>query len=104
MYCIICLRIPDIFWIIKYYSYDKNTTPNDEGIHTKTLKVDTSNPLTTDNAPSGWQTSSVTVTLTSTDATSGANKIYYTKDGSTQQYHHRSTHRQSFLLQMVIEL
>ena len=75
--------IGDGTWTIKYYSYDKNTTPNVEGIHTKTLKVDTTYPATTDNAPSGWQTSSVTVTLTSTDATSGVNKIYYTKDGST---------------------
>jgi len=70
-------------WTIKYYSYDKNTTPNVEGIHTKTLKVDTVAPSTSDNAPSGWQNSTVTVVLSSTDNSSGVDNNYYTTDGST---------------------
>jgi len=75
--------IGDGVWTIKFYSYDKNTTPNVESVHTETLRVDTTNPSTTDNAPSGWQTSTpVTVTLNATDDTSGVYKTYYTKDGS----------------------
>ncbi len=70
-------------WNISYYSVDANTTPNVESLNNVTLKVDTVDPSTSDNAPVGWQTSSVSVTLTSVDATSGVNKIYYTKDGST---------------------
>lgn len=70
-------------WTIKYYSYDKNSTPNVESVHTKTLRVDTTDPSTTDNAPSGWQTSTpVYVTLNATDETSGVYATYYTKDGS----------------------
>ena len=69
-------------YTIKYYSYDKNSTPNIESTHTATLKVDTAGPSTTDDAPSGWQNSSVSITLTATDATSGVAATYYTKNGS----------------------
>jgi len=75
----------DDIWTIKYYSYDKNTTPNIElPVKQKTLRVDTTAPSTTDDAPSTWQKNTpVTVTLTPTDETSGVSKTYYTKDGST---------------------
>ncbi len=76
-------EIGDGTWTIKYYSYDRNSTPNEEAIHTKTLKVDTADPTTTDNAPSGWQNSSVSVSLSASDTTSGVSKTYYTRDGST---------------------
>ena len=76
-------NIGDGVWTIKYYSYDKNTTPNVESVYTKTLRVDTNDPSTTDDSPSGWQTNTpVTVALNATDDTSGVHKTYYTKDGS----------------------
>jgi PGF-pre-PGF domain-containing protein len=76
-------EIGDGIYTISYYSYDLNTTPNVEAIHTKTLKVDTAAPSSDDNAPSGWQNSAVTVNLTASDVTSGVSKIFYTTDGST---------------------
>ncbi len=50
--------------------------------------VDTIDPETTDNAPTGWQTSSVDVTLTCSDiGGSGCNTIYYKiNGGATQTY------------------
>ncbi len=77
-------------WTIKYYSYDKNTTKNNESIHTKTLNIDTLGPVTNDTVPIGWQNTSVTITLFSNDDTtlaesantSGVSMIYYTKDES----------------------
>lgn len=71
---------------ISYYSYDLNATPNVESTHSETLKVDTAAPYTTDNAPSRWQNSSVSVTLNSTDNTSGVYATYYTTDGSWPDY------------------
>jgi len=44
--------------------------------------TDTISPITTDDAPSGWQISDVTVTLTCSDAASGCDKTYYTTDGT----------------------
>ena len=70
-------------YTIQYFSVDQNTTPNEEGVHTKTLKVDTAAPTSDDNAPVGWQNTGVTVTLSATDLTSGVSKIFYTTDGST---------------------
>lgn len=72
----------DGVWTIKYYSYDKNTTPNIESIHTATLKVDTESPVTIDNAPTGWQNSAVSIVLTPSDDTSGIKATYYTKNGN----------------------
>ncbi|MDO8740508.1 MAG: PKD domain-containing protein [Candidatus Woesearchaeota archaeon] len=42
--------------------------------------IDTNAPITTDNAPSTWQNSDVTVTLTATDAGSGVANTYYCAD------------------------
>ncbi|MDQ2969246.1 MAG: Ig-like domain-containing protein, partial [Actinomycetota bacterium] len=47
-----------------------------------TSLVDNTKPATTDNAPSGWQSSPVTVTLTANDAGSGVNVTEYSVDGS----------------------
>ena len=54
---------------VSYYS--KDFLGNAETPHSATVKIDTSAPVTTDNAPSGWQDHPVTVTLTPSDAGSG---------------------------------
>ncbi|MFH0962167.1 MAG: chitobiase/beta-hexosaminidase C-terminal domain-containing protein [archaeon] len=43
---------------------------------------DTTAPVTTDDVPSGWKNTDVTVTFTCTDSGSGCDKVYYTTDGS----------------------
>ena len=43
--------------------------------------IDNTKPVTTDDAPSGWQASDVTVHLTATDAGSGVNVTEYSVDG-----------------------
>ncbi len=43
--------------------------------------VDNTKPVTTDNAPSGYQSSGVTVTLSASDAGSGINATHYSVDG-----------------------
>ncbi len=48
----------------------------------ETSLVDNTRPVTTDNAPSGWQSSAVTVTLTPSDGGSGINITEYSIDGS----------------------
>ncbi|MFH1101550.1 MAG: PGF-pre-PGF domain-containing protein [Methanobacteriota archaeon] len=76
----------DDTYTIMYYSYDKNTTPNIESTHTKTLKVDTVAPITSiSRSPTGtgWKNTAVTITLSATDDTSGVYKIRYTTDGSS---------------------
>jgi hypothetical protein len=47
-----------------------------------TSLADNTKPATTDNAPSGWQSSPVTVTLTGNDSGSGVNVKEYSVDGS----------------------
>lgn len=47
--------------------------------------VDNAPPVTTDNAPSGWQTADVTVTLSCTDAVSGCASTSYSVDGAPAQ-------------------
>jgi hypothetical protein len=54
---------------VTYYSRD--AAGNVETAHSVTVKVDTAPPVTTDDAPSGWQTHAVTVKLTPSDAGSG---------------------------------
>ena len=44
--------------------------------------ADNTKPATTDNAPSGWQSSPVTVTLTANDGGSGVNVTEYSVDGN----------------------
>ncbi len=60
---------------VDYYSID--AAGNQETQKTDTTKVDKVAPATTDNAPSAWQSSDVTVTLTCTDATSGCASTKY---------------------------
>ncbi|HEX9379917.1 MAG TPA: Ig-like domain-containing protein [Gaiellaceae bacterium] len=47
-----------------------------------TSLADNTKPATTDNAPSGWQSSAATVTLTANDAGSGVNVTEYSVDGN----------------------
>jgi len=49
---------------------------------TRTVKIDTVPPVTTDDAPASFSGSSVTVTLTPTDATSGVAGTWYNVDGA----------------------
>ncbi|TML63989.1 MAG: hypothetical protein E6G22_05250, partial [Actinobacteria bacterium] len=50
-----------------------------------TSRVDNTPPATTDNAPSGWQSSAVTVTLSASDAGSGPSATEYSVDGGPFQ-------------------
>ena len=47
-----------------------------------TSLVDKTKPVTTDNAPGGWQSSAVTFTLSPSDAGSGVNVTEYSVDGN----------------------
>jgi hypothetical protein len=47
-----------------------------------TSLADNTKPVTTDNAPSGWQSSAVTVTLSASDGGSGVNVTEYSVDGN----------------------
>jgi hypothetical protein len=65
---------------VQYYSTDN--AGNAESIKTVHVKIDGTNPVTTDDAPTAWQTSGVTVHLTPTDATSGVASTEYNLDGA----------------------
>ena len=45
------------------------------------VKIDTTNPTVSDNAPAGWSSTDVTVTITALDAGSGVGKIQYRLSG-----------------------
>ena len=68
---------------LTYYSRD--AAGNVEQPHSTTVGVDTTPPVTTDDAPSGWQNGPVTVTLTPTDSGSGTSGgqagTWYSIDG-----------------------
>jgi hypothetical protein len=49
------------------------------------IKIDRHDPITTASAPSGWQSSDVTVKLSATDNLSGVAATYYTVDGAAPQ-------------------
>ncbi len=56
-------------WYFHVCAIDVNGNPGPTS--TREVIVDTTPPVTTDNAPSGWQAHNVTVTLTPTDTGSG---------------------------------
>ena len=71
-------------YTIKYFSTD--TAGNAESVKTAgtQIRIDTTVPVTTDDASATWTKNSVTVTLTPTDSGgSGVAATYYTRDGST---------------------
>ncbi len=58
---------------------------NVETLRSATVRIDTTLPATTDDAPGGWQPSAVTVTLTPADALSGIASTQYRIDGGSFQ-------------------
>ena len=58
---------------------------NVETLRSTTVRIDTTIPATTDDAPAGWQPSPVTVTLTPADALSGIASTQYRIDGGVFQ-------------------
>jgi uncharacterized protein YjbJ (UPF0337 family) len=58
---------------------------NTVGATVKGIKIDRHAPSTDATAPSGWQSSDVTVKLSATDNLSGVADTYYTVDGGTQR-------------------
>ncbi len=68
---------------IEYGSTDN--AGNAEVLRTATVRIDTTLPTTTDDAPAGWCSSDVTVTLTPADALSGIASTQYRVDGGAFQ-------------------
>ena len=58
---------------------------NVEADKTATVKVDTTAPVTTDNADSNWHGTAVTVTLSPTDSNAGVASTTYSVDGGPAQ-------------------
>jgi methionine-rich copper-binding protein CopC len=68
---------------IDYRSTD--AAGNIESLRSATVRIDTTLPVTTDDAPAGWRTSAVTVTLAPNDALSGIASTQYRIDGGAFQ-------------------
>ncbi|KIL38335.1 hypothetical protein SD70_27070 [Gordoniibacillus kamchatkensis] len=56
-----------------------------EDVKTIDIKLDTTAPVTANNAPAGWVNKDVTVTLTASDSGSGVASTCYTVDGGAVQ-------------------
>ncbi len=71
---------------ITYFRYTStDNAGNVQETVSRTVKIDETAPVTTDDVPLGWQTADVTVTLTCDDSiggNSGCLKVYYTTDDS----------------------
>jgi hypothetical protein len=66
---------------VRYFSTDNAGNP--ETVNSATVQIDKTDPVTSDNAPAGWQFPSVTITLTPTDTGgSGVANTYYCVDQS----------------------
>ena len=71
--------------------YARDAAGNTSATETVTLRVDSTPPVTTDDAPGAWVSTDVTVTLTATDplpgdgTSSGVATTYYRIDGSSTQ-------------------
>jgi hypothetical protein len=68
---------------VQYGSTDN--AGNVEALRTATVRIDTTLPATTDDAPAGWRNSAVTVTLAPADALSGIASTQYRVDGGSFQ-------------------
>ncbi|MFC1691151.1 OmpL47-type beta-barrel domain-containing protein [Nanoarchaeota archaeon] len=64
---------------IQYYAVDKSG--RQEGMHTIYVAVDKIAPVTSDDAPVGWQNTAFTITLTTTEVTSNVSQTRYQVDG-----------------------
>jgi methionine-rich copper-binding protein CopC len=73
----------DAVHTIEYRSTDN--AGNAESLQSATVRIDTTLPTTTDDAPAGWQDAPVTVTLTPADALSGIASTQYRVDGGAFQ-------------------
>jgi large repetitive protein len=69
--------------LVEYRSTD--LAGNVEMLRSDSVRIDTTLPTTTDDAPSGWRSSDVTVTLTPSDALSGIASTQYRVDGGAFQ-------------------
>lgn len=72
---------------LRYYSIDNSQNSSDEEVRSTKVKIDDTDPVTSDNSTGKWHNStSRTVELTCDDpenpGASGCNKIYYCKDQS----------------------
>ncbi|MBI4181734.1 MAG: hypothetical protein HY520_02085, partial [Candidatus Aenigmarchaeota archaeon] len=65
-------------WHVRYRSLDN--AGNQEAVRSAAVSIDLSPPVTTHNAPAGWQSSPVTVTLTPTDPLSGVAETLFCTD------------------------
>jgi len=68
---------------IEYRSTDN--AGNSETLRSATVRIDTTLPTTTDDAPGSWSTSAVTVMLSPADALSGIASTQYRVDGGSFQ-------------------
>ncbi len=68
---------------VEYRSTDN--AGNTEILRSATVRIDTTLPITSDDAPAGWSNSAVTVTLTANDALSGIASTEYRVDGGSFQ-------------------
>lgn len=64
---------------VTFYSVD--VAGNVEAVQTIEVLIDEQPPVTTADAPQGWQVGDVSITLTATDDLSGVDKTYYSVDG-----------------------
>jgi len=64
---------------LRFWSVD--TAGNIESVHTETVKVDTTVPVTVTSADGAWHEAPVTVSLTPADTRSGVVATYYALDG-----------------------
>ncbi len=71
-----------IYAVPRWYSTGTTWT-EDWGHVTGPVKIDGTPPSVTDDAPSGWVSGSVTVTLSAVDTLSAPAVLYYSTDGST---------------------
>jgi hypothetical protein len=68
---------------ITYQSVDRGG--NAEQVHQAAVRIDTTAPVTTDDAPDGWSAADVTVHLSPADGPSGVAATYYEVDGGSTQ-------------------
>lgn len=64
-----------------FYSVDQ--AGNTENVHTVTIKVDKTAPVTIATYPAGWINTSATITLAATDVSSSVKTTYYRIDGGS---------------------